>query len=89
MRKLSSAQIAEIQAHYTSDEVSFLLPDKKYGNKRFLHIQVSPNVLKCTACWLQQLGKSPQQHFPSTNLRQSSYKAIFLSGKVAAEMPKF
>ena len=43
-RKLSAAQIAEIQAHYTSDEVSFPLPDKKYANKRFLHTSVT----KCT-----------------------------------------
>ena len=43
-RKLTAAQIAEIQAHYTSDEVSFPLPDKKYANKRFL----CTSVTKCT-----------------------------------------
>ena len=36
-RKLSAAQIEEIQACFTSDELSFPLPDKKYANKRFLH----------------------------------------------------
>ena len=50
--------------------------------------QVSPNVLKCTTCWLQQLGKSPQQHFTNTNQRQSSYKAVFLLGKVAVKNAK-
>ena len=43
-RKLSAVQIAEIQAHYTSDEVSFPLPDKRYADKRFLHTSVT----KCT-----------------------------------------
>ena len=43
MKKLSSAQIEEIQAHFTSDEVSFPIPDKKYANKRFLYI----SVMKC------------------------------------------
>ena len=43
-RKLSAAQIAEIQEYYTSNEVSFPLPDKKYANKRFLHTSVT----KCT-----------------------------------------
>ena len=41
MRKLSSAQIEEIQAHFTSDEVSFPLPDNKYANKRFLRTSVT------------------------------------------------
>ena len=43
MRKLSATQIEEIQAHFTSDEVSFPIPDKKYANKRFLHT----SVMKC------------------------------------------
>ena len=41
MRKLSVAQIEQIRAHFTSDEVSFPLPDKKYANKRFLHTSVT------------------------------------------------
>ena len=41
MRKLSSTQIEEIQAHFTSDEVSFPLLDKKYANKRFLCTSVT------------------------------------------------
>ena len=43
MRKLSATQIEEIQAHFTSDEVSFPIPDKKYANKRFL----CTSVMKC------------------------------------------
>ena len=40
IRKLSEVDIESIQQHYQSDEVSFLLPDKKYHGKRFLKIQL-------------------------------------------------
>ena len=54
-RKLSSAQIEEIQAHFIFDEVSFPLPDKKYANKRFLCTSVMKcakmyNMLATTTC---------------------------------------
>ena len=35
-RKLSIAAIEEIQNHLYSDEVSFLVPDKKFAGKIFL-----------------------------------------------------
>ena len=34
-------QIEDIQAYYKHNDVSFPLPDKKYANKRFLHMSVS------------------------------------------------
>ena len=37
MKKLSAAQIEEIQAHFTSDEVSFPLPDKKHVSEDLKH----------------------------------------------------
>ena len=40
------------------------------------YVQVSPNVLKCTTCWLQQLGKSPQQHY------KYKPKAVKLQGRI-------
>ena len=66
MRKLSVAQIEEIQAHFTSDEVSFPLPDQKYANNRFLCTGVMI-VQKCTTCWQLQHVKYIQQHFINTN----------------------
>ena len=40
-RKLTAGQIKDIQEYYNHDDVSFPLPDKKYANKRFLHVSVS------------------------------------------------
>ena len=40
-RKLRAGQIEDIQEYYNHDDVSFLLPDKKYANKRFLCMSVS------------------------------------------------
>ena len=40
-RKLTSSQIQEIQSHYSSDEISFPLHDKKYAGKRFIRTSIT------------------------------------------------
>ena len=75
-RKLSAAQIAEIQAHCTSDEVSFPLPDKKYANKRFLHTSVT----KCAKMY-NMLATTTRKISTATFYKYKS-KTIKLQGHI-------
>ena len=53
--KLSEAQVKDIQSHFESDDISFLLPNKKYEGKRFMRNSVQKslkmdNLLHTTTC---------------------------------------
>ena len=54
-RKLTEAQVNDIQSHFTSDDISFPLPDKKFEGKCFMHNSVQKslkmyNLLASTTC---------------------------------------
>ena len=55
----------EIQSHFTSDEVSFPLPDKKYANRRFLHTSVT----KCAKMYM--LVTTTQKKTPKNQKTQT------------------
>ena len=76
MRKLSAAQIEEIQAHFTSDEVSFPLPDKKYANKRFLHT----SVMKCAKMY--NMLATTTQKISTATFHKYKPKAVKLEGHI-------
>ena len=40
-QKLTASQIQDIQSHYTSDEISFPLPNKKFTDKRFMRTSIA------------------------------------------------
>ena len=43
-RKLSRKDISDIEAHFQSEDISFLLPDKKYTGKRFMRQSVKKSL---------------------------------------------
>ena len=59
--KLTEAEIESIQQHYQSDEVSFLLPDKKYHGKRFMRFNLNKCTKMCTTYVVIQQDKYLQQ----------------------------
>ena len=40
-QKLTASQIQDIQSHYTSDDISFPLPNKKFDDKRFMRTSIA------------------------------------------------
>ena len=83
-KKLSKDDIESIQNHYTSEEVSFPMPDKKYVGKRFMHSSRTRHI-KCITYCLPLHIKSLLQHITNISLRQSNCKAKYLSGRVAVK----
>ena len=75
-KKLSTDNIESIQNHYTSEEVSFSMPDKKFVGKRFMRSSVNKahkmyNLLPSTTC---KISASMYYKYKS--------KAIKLQGKI-------
>ena len=75
-RKLSSAQIEEIQEHFTSYEVSFPLADQKYANKRFL----CTSVTKCAKMY-NMLATTTHKISTATFYKYKP-KAVKLQGRI-------
>ena len=83
-KKLSKHDIESIQNHYTSEEVSFLMPDKKYVGKRFMCSSLN-KAHKMYNLLPSLHVKSLLQHITNISLRQSNCKAKYLSGRVAVK----
>ena len=67
-RKLTEAQVNNIQSHFTSDDISFPLPDKKFEGKRFMCNSVQKslkmyNLLASTTrkIWVPTIGTNQNQ----------------------------
>ena len=75
-KKLSKHDIESIQNHYTSEEVSFPMPDKKYVGKRFMRSSLNKahkmyNLLPSTTCKIS-----------ASTYYKYKPKAIKLQGKI-------
>ena len=75
-RKLSTADIAAIQSHYTSEEISFSMPDKKLIGKRFMDSSVSK------AYKMYNLLPSMTHKIAASTYYKYKPKAIKLQGKI-------
>ena len=74
IRKLSDEQIKSIEDHYQSDNMSFLLPDKKYKGKRFMRYS-----LKCSAR-MCNLSQSTTRKISTATYYHYKPKAVKLQG---------
>ena len=75
-KQLSTADIEAIQSHYTSEEISFPMPDKKLVGKRFMHCSVSK------AHKMYKLLPSRTHKISASMYYKYKPKAIKLQGKI-------
>ena len=73
---LSTADIEAIQSHYTSEEISFFMPDKKLVGKRFMHSSVNK------ARKMYNLLPSMTHKISTSTYYKYKPKAIKLQGKI-------
>ena len=75
-KKLSTDDIEAIQNHYTSEEVSFPMPDKKFVGKRFMHSSLNK------AHKMYNLLPSMTHKISASTYYKYKPKAIKLQGKI-------
>ena len=75
-KKLSKHDIESIQNHYTSEEVSFPMPDKKYVGKRFMRSSLNK------AHKMYNLLPSTTRKISASTYYKYKPKAIKLQGKI-------
>ena len=86
-KKLGTDDIKAIQNHYTSEEVSFPMPDKKFVGKRFMHSSLNKvhkmyNLLPSTTC------KTSASIYYKYKPKAIKFKAKSHLGRVAAKSVK-